>query len=263
MIDEEGTQPSDAHAGHPSAAHAQQEPYPRPTAVPPLADAPAAQGQPAQDSSPSRAPHWDSGQDARFRTWPGAAGTGTARRASSPTADLRPGQRRRRRQLSGAAGRQPGRSADSQARHRQGPARSGHLQLPRRDLHQRSSRYAPPTPLPAGEGPYITPLVRKLAIEHGVDLGSVEGSGVGGRIRKQDVVEAARAMRPPQAATPAGPAGAWLTRASRAPLPRPPTPMSATAPPATGPAGTAPAAPAARRARRRRPSRHRPRRRPP
>ena len=37
-------------------------------------------------------------------------------------------------------------------------------------------QYAPPTPFPgAGEGPYITPLVRKLAAEHGVDLGSVEG----------------------------------------------------------------------------------------
>ena len=99
-----------------------------------------------------------------------------------------------------------------------------------------------------GEGPYITPLVRKLAIEHGVDLGSVEGSGVGGRIRKQDVVEAARAMRPPQAATPAGPAGAWLTRASRRRSPARRR-QSATAPPAAGPVGTAPAAPAARRAR--------------
>ncbi len=37
----------------------------------------------------------------------------------------------------------------------------------------------------------MTPLVRKLASEHGVDLDSVEGTGVGGRIRKQDVLEAA------------------------------------------------------------------------
>src|SRR5207247_1364647 len=40
----------------------------------------------------------------------------------------------------------------------------------------------------AGEGPYVTPLVRKLAAEHGVDLASVAGTGVGGRIRKQDVL---------------------------------------------------------------------------
>ena len=39
--------------------------------------------------------------------------------------------------------------------------------------------------------PYVTPLVRKLADKHGVDLTKVEGSGIGGRIRKQDVLKAA------------------------------------------------------------------------
>ena len=39
--------------------------------------------------------------------------------------------------------------------------------------------------------PYVTPLVRKLADEHGVDLRTVTGTGVGGRIRKQDVLAAA------------------------------------------------------------------------
>ncbi|PKZ41660.1 2-oxoglutarate dehydrogenase, E2 component, dihydrolipoamide succinyltransferase [Kytococcus schroeteri] len=38
---------------------------------------------------------------------------------------------------------------------------------------------------------YVTPLVRKLAKQHGVDLSTLEGSGVGGRIRKQDVLAAA------------------------------------------------------------------------
>jgi pyruvate dehydrogenase E2 component (dihydrolipoamide acetyltransferase) len=50
------------------------------------------------------------------------------------------------------------------------------------------------------EGPYITPLVRKLAAEHGVDLANVAGTGVGGRIRKQDVLEAARVLREQPAA---------------------------------------------------------------
>jgi 2-oxoglutarate dehydrogenase E2 component (dihydrolipoamide succinyltransferase) len=44
--------------------------------------------------------------------------------------------------------------------------------------------------------PYVTPLVRKLAAEHGVDLSTVNGSGVGGRIRKQDVLAAAEAAKP-------------------------------------------------------------------
>src|SRR5690606_19574504 len=42
---------------------------------------------------------------------------------------------------------------------------------------------------------YVTPLVRKLAAQHGVDLGSLQGTGVGGRIRKQDVLDAAKAAQ--------------------------------------------------------------------
>jgi len=59
-------------------------------------------------------------------------------------------------------------------------------------------------PLATAGGPYITPLVRKLAAEHGVNLATVAGTGVGGRIRKQDVIEAARVRREQQpAAAPA------------------------------------------------------------
>ena len=43
----------------------------------------------------------------------------------------------------------------------------------------------------SGKVPYVTPLVRKLAEKHGVDLNTVEGTGIGGRIRKQDVLAAA------------------------------------------------------------------------
>ncbi len=52
--------------------------------------------------------------------------------------------------------------------------------------------------------PYVTPLVRKLAAEKGVDLSSLTGTGVGGRIRKQDVEAAAeKAATPEPAAEPA------------------------------------------------------------
>ncbi|MGY0062469.1 2-oxoglutarate dehydrogenase, E2 component, dihydrolipoamide succinyltransferase [Streptomyces sp. LZ34] len=57
---------------------------------------------------------------------------------------------------------------------------------------------APVTPAPAageGEGAYVTPLVRKLAAENGVDLATVRGTGVGGRVRKQDVIAAAEAAK--------------------------------------------------------------------
>ncbi|RCV51627.1 2-oxoglutarate dehydrogenase, E2 component, dihydrolipoamide succinyltransferase, partial [Marinitenerispora sediminis] len=55
---------------------------------------------------------------------------------------------------------------------------------------------------------YVTPLVRKLAAEQGVDLSTVRGTGVGGRIRKQDVQEAARRQREQRPAAPAAAAPA-------------------------------------------------------
>ena len=53
---------------------------------------------------------------------------------------------------------------------------------------------------------YVTPLVRKMADQQGVDLSTVQGTGVGGRIRKQDVLDAAAAAK--EAAAPAAPAAA-------------------------------------------------------
>ncbi|MFD4718374.1 2-oxoglutarate dehydrogenase, E2 component, dihydrolipoamide succinyltransferase [Streptomyces sp. NPDC058431] len=74
---------------------------------------------------------------------------------------------------------------------------------------------AAPAPAPAAaatdEGAYVTPLVRKLAAESGVDLSSVKGTGVGGRIRKQDVVAAAEAAK----AAPAAPAPAATAPAAK------------------------------------------------
>jgi 2-oxoglutarate dehydrogenase E2 component (dihydrolipoamide succinyltransferase) len=84
---------------------------------------------------------------------------------------------------------------------------------------------AAPAPAPAatpaaGDGsPYVTPLVRKLATENGVDLTTVKGTGVGGRIRKQDVLAAAEAKKaPPAPPAPAAPAAA-APAASAAPAP--------------------------------------------
>lgn len=60
-----------------------------------------------------------------------------------------------------------------------------------------------PAAAPAASGdssPYVTPLVRKLATDNGVDLATVTGTGVGGRIRKQDVLAAAEAKKAPAAA---------------------------------------------------------------
>ncbi|MFD5214942.1 2-oxoglutarate dehydrogenase, E2 component, dihydrolipoamide succinyltransferase [Microbacterium sp. NPDC058345] len=81
------------------------------------------------------------------------------------------------------------------------------------------SAAAPAAPVPAEATPaeptsdsdtlYVTPLVRRLASQQGVDLTSVKGTGVGGRIRKEDVLKAAEA-KTQAPATPAAPAPAPL-----------------------------------------------------
>jgi 2-oxoglutarate dehydrogenase E2 component (dihydrolipoamide succinyltransferase) len=55
-------------------------------------------------------------------------------------------------------------------------------------------------------GPYVTPLVRKLAAENGIDLATLTGTGVGGRVRKQDVLAAAEAKKAPATAAASAPA---------------------------------------------------------
>ncbi|MGQ3256736.1 MAG: 2-oxoglutarate dehydrogenase, E2 component, dihydrolipoamide succinyltransferase, partial [Microbacterium aurantiacum] len=54
--------------------------------------------------------------------------------------------------------------------------------------------------------PYVTPLVRRLAQQQGVDLTQVTGTGVGGRIRKEDVLKAAEAPAASAPETVAAPA---------------------------------------------------------
>src|SRR6516225_4646266 len=77
---------------------------------------------------------------------------------------------------------------------------------------------------------HSSPLVRRMAKEHGIDLGSLEGSGAGGRITKEDI-EAAIAQQ-------SGPAGA------AAPVPSA-SPAAATSRPTPPPAPAAAAAPGA------------------
>lgn len=77
---------------------------------------------------------------------------------------------------------------------------------------------------PAAESGYVTPLVRKLANQQGVDISSLTGTGVGGRIRKQDVLDAAEAK-----AASAAPAAAPAAAAQAAPAASAPSAASAAA----------------------------------
>ncbi|HYN99013.1 MAG TPA: dihydrolipoamide acetyltransferase family protein [Actinomycetota bacterium] len=83
---------------------------------------------------------------------------------------------------------------------------------PPADLGIEASSPAPAAPQPRGNSdsqPFrevLSPLVRKLAAENEVDLSSVTGTGTGGRITKQDVLQAAAARPPANTAAPPAPA---------------------------------------------------------
>jgi 2-oxoglutarate dehydrogenase E2 component (dihydrolipoamide succinyltransferase) len=67
----------------------------------------------------------------------------------------------------------------------------------------------------------LSPVVRRLINEHGLDPASIKGTGVGGRITRSDVVAAAEGKaRPAAPAAPAAPtAPAAAPAASRTPAP--------------------------------------------
>ena len=64
---------------------------------------------------------------------------------------------------------------------------------------------APVVSAEASDAGYVTPLVRKLASEVGIDLSQIAGTGVGGRIRKDDVLAAQHAPAASTASTTAAP----------------------------------------------------------
>ena len=75
-----------------------------------------------------------------------------------------------------------------------------------------------------GGGRLLSPLVRRLVAEHGLDVSAITGTGAGGRIRREDVQKAvaaqgarpaapAAAAAPAPAATPAAPAAAKAVKA--------------------------------------------------
>ncbi|MGO2096719.1 MAG: 2-oxoglutarate dehydrogenase, E2 component, dihydrolipoamide succinyltransferase [Candidatus Microbacterium stercoravium] len=76
------------------------------------------------------------------------------------------------------------------------------------------SAKAPAAPAAGSDTVYVTPLVRKLAAQHGVDLSTVTGSGVGGRIRKDDVLAAAKSAAAASAPSPAAAAPATVLETS-------------------------------------------------
>jgi pyruvate dehydrogenase E2 component (dihydrolipoamide acetyltransferase) len=186
-----------ASAGDEPPAAPQAPAAPQPSAAP---QRPAAQAEPAPAASsdgwasqPNYAPP---AQPAPPAYSPGSSGQAPG--YAPPPAYGQPSQ-------SVPAYGQPSRPAESADNHAPAPSQAAPAAAHGQPEPSYGSAPAQESPLPGGgDAPYVTPLVRKLAAEHAVDLEAITGTGVGGRIRKQDVIEAARAQRAaqPQPAAP-------------------------------------------------------------
>jgi 2-oxoglutarate dehydrogenase E2 component (dihydrolipoamide succinyltransferase) len=89
---------------------------------------------------------------------------------------------------------------------------------------------------PTGNGKFVSPVVARIASEHGVDPGQVEGTGRGGRVTKKDILgfieHRAGAEAAPQPAAPAAP--------KTEEAPPPPAPVAKAPPPPPSPAEALP-----------------------
>src|SRR5712692_5446311 len=92
----------------------------------------------------------------------------------------------------------------------------------------------PPVEQPTGNGKaFVSPVVARIASEHGVDPGQVQGTGRGGRVTKRDILDfidkppatpAATAHTPPAAPAAAAPAAPKVEEAQATPAPAPQAP---------------------------------------
>jgi pyruvate dehydrogenase E2 component (dihydrolipoamide acetyltransferase) len=90
---------------------------------------------------------------------------------------------------------------------------------------------APGPPDVSGNGKtFVSPVVARIAAEHGIDVGSVPGTGQGGRVTKKDILAFVE-QGAPAAAAPAPPTEQPPAEQPQAPAPPPPPPAAAPAPP--------------------------------
>jgi pyruvate dehydrogenase E2 component (dihydrolipoamide acetyltransferase) len=86
-------------------------------------------------------------------------------------------------------------------------------------------------PQRTGERIHSSPLVRRMAAEHGIDLTTIPGTGAGGRISKQDIEAVIAAGGAPAVAPPSAPAAAPAAAQARPTMPPPSAPAAAPPPP--------------------------------
>src|SRR5687768_4847144 len=117
-----------------------------------------------------------------------------------------------------------------------GTVEGGGSAAPAKEAGKAAAPAAEPAPSPTAkseDGAQTSPAARAIAAEHGIDLGSLKGSGPNGRITKEDVLKAAEAKTSAPAAAPAAPAPAAPTAPPRAAAP-PSAPAAPAQPAAAG-----------------------------
>src|SRR5690554_2760945 len=180
------------------------------------AEAPAPEEAPAEQSAAAEAPAQEEpAQEAPAQEAPAQEAPAQEAPAQEAPAQEAPAQE-------APAQEAPAQEAPAQeAPAQEAPAREAPAQQPEQEYLPSSVPAAIPSndaPAPAAESAeaptdssavanagYVTPLVRKLANERGIDLSTVTGTGVGGRIRKEDLApaESASSAAAPEAAAPA------------------------------------------------------------
>lgn len=100
-----------------------------------------------------------------------------------------------------------------------------------------AARPRPPSPRRSGPGQFLSPVVRRLAREHGIDPSEIEGSGRDGRVTRNDVLAYIDRMQAVPAAATAGPVAA--PKVEPAPTEAPRVRSAPAAPPDAAPEGDA------------------------
>jgi 2-oxoglutarate dehydrogenase E2 component (dihydrolipoamide succinyltransferase) len=90
--------------------------------------------------------------------------------------------------------------------------------------------------VPTAERAFVSPVVARIAAEHGIDVSRVPGTGRGGRVTKTDILAFVETSAPGEAPSPAAaPPTPAPPAPPAAPAPRPPAPAAPAAPPAPAP----------------------------
>ncbi|MDN4615564.1 2-oxoglutarate dehydrogenase, E2 component, dihydrolipoamide succinyltransferase [Leifsonia sp. F6_8S_P_1B] len=180
-----------AESAAPEAPAAPAEPAEAPAAAAPAEEAPAAAAAPAQEAPAQEAPAQAAAPAQEAPTPAQAAPAAPAQAAPAAPAPAAPAQ---------AAPVAPAQAAPAAAPAQEAPApaQAAAAAAPAQQEQAPAAGGAH-----AGNAGYVTPIVRKLANEQGVDLSTVTGTGVGGRIRKEDILSAAQPAASESAAAPA------------------------------------------------------------